>query len=57
MYHPSGYSELKWVMEVFLEIVAWINISGFLASCLKNPGTHRLQSGKETLFRNNTVIQ
>lgn len=43
-------------MEVLLEIVAWINISGLLASCLKNPGTHRLQSGKETLFRNNTVI-
>lgn len=38
MHHPSGFSELKWAVEVLLEIVAWINISGLLASCLKNPG-------------------
>lgn len=38
MHHPSGSSELKWAVEVLLEIVAWINISGILSSCLKNPG-------------------
>lgn len=26
------------------------------ASCLKNSGTHGLQSGKETLFRNDPII-
>lgn len=38
MHHLSGSSELKWAVEVLLDIVAWINISGLLASCLKNPG-------------------
>lgn len=45
------------IVETLLGIAAWITVSGLLGSRVKNSGTHRLQSGKEILFRDNTIIQ